>query len=613
MKPVARAHPKGAEEALREGEAEHRRLIENSPDIIYTLSPEGVFVFVSPAWTALLGHPVSQVVGKAFRQFVHPDDLERCLAFLQRMIEPDHRQQGLECRVRHADGSWRWLATKVVPQKDEAGTVVGYEGVAGDITERKQAEEAPRESEERSRLIYENMRDTLWLMDMSFKTTWISPSVVRNRGFQIEELQASTLDRHMTPASMARLSELTARHLSPVNLADKSREVVFDGEFEFYRKDGTTFWGDTVTTLLRDRDGAPKGFLCVVRDLTDRRRAETALQVSEARYRQLVENANEAIVVAQDGLLKFVNRMAVEMTGYAEPELTSRPFSEFIHPDDRAKVTENYRKRLAGETAEPRYVFRLRPGGGGVRWVEIGAVVIDWEGRPATLNFLTDITDRHQAEETIRASLREKEVMLREIHHRVKNNLQVISSLFSLQAGHVNDAETRRIFREGQARVRSMALIHDKLYRSGDLSKIDFGDYLQSLSAHLFQALAADAGRIRLEMQLPEVFLDINAAVPCGLLANELVTNALEHAFPEGRRGVIRIGLRRPADGGVELCVADDGVGFPEGLDFRRTESLGLQIVNLLVGQLEGTIELDPENGTSFTVRFQDSKFVPLI
>jgi PAS domain S-box-containing protein len=613
MKPVAQTKPKGAEETLRKCKAEHRRLIENSPDIIYTLSPEGVFVFVSPAWTALLGHPVSQVVGKPFQQFVHPDDVERCLAFLQRMIEPDQRQQGLEYRVRHADGSWRWLATRVVPQKDEAGTIVGYEGVAGDITERKQAEEAPRESEERSRLIYENMRDTLWLMDMSFKTTWISPSVVRNRGFQLEELQASTLDRHMTPASMARLAELTATHLSPVNLADKSREVVFDGEFEFYRKDGTTFWGDTVTTLLRDRDGAPKGFLCVVRDLTDRRRGEAALQVSEARYRRLVENANEAIVVAQDGLLKFVNRMAIEMTGYTEPELTSRPFPEFIHPDDRVKVTENYRKRLAGETVEPRYVFRLRPGSGGVRWVELGAVLIDWEGRPATLNFLTDITDRYQAEETIRASLREKEVMLREIHHRVKNNLQVISSLFSLQAGHVKDAEARRILREGQARVRSMALIHDKLYRSGDLSKIDFGDYLQSLSAHLFQALMADAGRIRLETQLPEVFLDINAAVPCGLLANELITNALEHAFPEGRRGVIRIGLRRLADGGVELCVADDGVGFPEGLDFRRTESLGLQIVNLLVGQLEGTIDLDPEKGTSFTVRFQDSKFAPLI
>ena len=172
------------------------------------------------------------------------------------------------------------------------------------------------------------------------------------------------------------------------------------------------------------------GFLCVVRDITERRRAEAALQASEARYRQLVENANEAILVAQDGLLKFVNRMAIEMTGYSEQELLSRPFPELIHPDDREMVVGHYQRRISGETAQPRYVFRVLSRDGGNKWVEIWAVLIDWEGRPATLNFLTDISDRHKADEAIQASLREKEVMLREIHHRVKNNMQVISSLF---------------------------------------------------------------------------------------------------------------------------------------------------------------------------------------
>ena len=183
--------------------------------------------------------------------------------------------------------------------------------------------------------------------------------------------------------------------------------------------------------------------------------------------------------------------------------------------------------------------------------------------------------------------MREKEILLREIHHRVKNNMQIISSLFNLQAGQIKDPEAQRMLKEGQLRIRSMALVHEKLYQSQDLSKIDFGSYLQSLSAHLFQFFRIDP-------------------VPCGLMANELITNALKHAFPADRKGRVGIRLHRGADGTVELRVDDDGVGFPETVDFRHTESLGLQIVNLLVGQLEGTIELDKEKGTAFTVVFRE-------
>ncbi len=613
MKPIARTGSTRPADALRKSEERYRLLIENSPDIFYTLTPKGVFVFVSSAWTALLGHPAAQVAGKPFQDFVHPDDLARYQAFLQSAKEPGMRQAGIEHRFLHADGSCRWYNTRLVPQRDKAGRVVGYEGIASDITERRPAEEALRESEERSRLIYENARDTLWLMDMSFKTTWISPSVVRTRGFKPEELHASTLDQHMTPASLAIMTEAAAKQLSPDNLADKNREVVVEGVYEFFRKDRTTFWGDTIATLIRDRAGAPMGFLCVVRDITERRRAEAALQASEARYRQLVENANEAILVAQDGLLKFVNRMAVEMTGYPEKELLLRPFPELVHPDDREIVVGHYQKRIAGETAQPRYVFRVLARDGGIKWVEIWAVLIDWEGRPATLNFLTDISERHKADEAIQASLREKEVMLREIHHRVKNNMQVISSLFNLQAGHTLDRECREILKKGQTRIQAMSLVHEKLYRSRDLSRIDLAAYAKSLATQLFEALAADPHQVRLEMDFGELSLDINSSVPCGLILNELISNSLKHAFPEGRKGSIRIGLKRGPKDTIVLRVADDGVGFPEKLGFRQAESFGLQIVNLLVEQLEGTLELDRTNGTAFTVTFKELNYVPRI
>ncbi len=415
----------------------------------------------------------------------------------------------------------------------------------------------------------------------------------------------------MTPASMARLAELTARHLSPGDLADKTKEVVIEAEFEFYRKDGSTFLGDTVATLLRGKDGAPMGFLCIVRDVTERRRAEEALSASEARYRQLVENARETILVAQDGLIKFVNQMAMEMSGYSEAELLGRPFPEFIHPDDREMVVNSYQKLIGGDATQPRYAFRLLTRAGDITWVEIGGVLIDWKGRPATLNFLTDITYRRKGEEVIQASLREKEVLLREIHHRVKNNMQVISSLFNLQAGKIPSGECREMIREGQTRIRAMSLVHEKLYQSHDLSKIDLAVYIRSLALHLFHMYSIDSTRVRLETDLSEMFLDINSAVPCGLILNELISNSLKHAFPEGRKGMIRIEGRRGSDGTITLRVADDGIGFPKDLDFHQAEGLGLQIANLLVGQLDAAIDLDRTKGTVITLTFRETIYQP--
>ncbi|MHB8054993.1 MAG: PAS domain S-box protein [Candidatus Aminicenantales bacterium] len=613
MKPLSIAARRRVKKTINKSEDKYRLLIENSPEVLYTLDAEGVFMFVSPAWTTLLGHPVDQVIGKPFQQFIHPDDRERCLAFLKKTLETGQRQTDIEYRVHHADGTWRWHLSNGFPVKDEAGKVIGYGGIANDITERKPAEEERRESEERSRLIYENMRDTAWLLDMSFKATWISPSVVRTLGFAFEELQNSTLDQHMTPASMALLAELTAKRLSPENIADKSKEVVIDGEFEFYRKDGTTFLGDTVASLLRNKDGSPIGFLCIVRDVTARKRAEEALRVSEARYRLLVENAQEAILVAQDGFLKFVNRMTIEMTGYPEPELLSRPFSDFIHPDDREMVVNHYLKRMAGDSAQPRYAIRLVTRDGGIKWVEIGAVLIDWEGRPSTLNFLTDITDRHKGEEVIQASLREKEVLLREIHHRVKNNLQVVSSLFNLQAGKILDRAGREIFKEGQTRIMAMSLVHEKLCQSYDLANIDLAAYIRSLAGHLFRVYSTDPDQIRLETDFREVHLDIDSAVPCGLILNELISNSLKHAFPEGRKGILRIEVKRGPDNTIVLRVADDGIGFPKDFNFRQSDGLGLQIATLLVSQLEATIDLEQTNGTAFIVTFRELKYMPRI
>ena len=229
------------------------------------------------------------------------------------------------------------------------------------------------------------------------------------------------------------------------------------------------------------------------------------------------------------------------------------------------------------------------------------------------LGIARDITESRRAGEAIQASLREKEALLREIHHRVKNNLQIISSLMSLQAEHLPDEGARKMLKESQTRIRSMAFIHEKLYQSRDLSKVDFTSYIRSLAASLFQSYKINPGQVQLEADLEDVSIDINSAGPCGLLVNELISNALKHAFPAERNGTVRIGLRREADAIITLRVADDGVGFPEGLDFRKADSFGLQILGLLVEQLDAKIELDTTSGTAFTISFRELEYKPRI
>ena len=215
-----------------------------------------------------------------------------------------------------------------------------------------------------------------------------------------------------------------------------------------------------------------------------------------------------------------------------------------------------------------------------------------------------DITERNLAEEKIKASLEEKEVMLREIHHRVKNNMQIMSSLLRLQSGKIKDKKTLEIFKTSQSRIRSMAFIHESLYQSEDLARIDFSDYTRRVTTHLFSLYGARTAPINYKVEVKDVFLDINTAIPCGLIINELVTNSLKHAFPDDRRGEMLVKMRVDKRGKHTLIVKDTGIGFPERLGFRETETLGMQLVTDLVIQIEGSIKLNREGGTTFTIVF---------
>lgn len=220
------------------------------------------------------------------------------------------------------------------------------------------------------------------------------------------------------------------------------------------------------------------------------------------------------------------------------------------------------------------------------------------------LALAASVSERKQGEERIMASLHEKEILLREIHHRVKNNLQVISSLLSLQARQVKDQGTLEMFKESQNRIRSIALVHEELHDARDLSQVDFASHIRSLTSHLFRSYGVRSDRVGLKIDVEDVFLSMDAAIPCSLLINELVSNSLKYAFPSNRKGEIRIDLRRGPGDEVKLIVGDNGAGLPKDMDFRGCETLGMQLINALSDQLGGTVELAADAGTKFIITF---------
>jgi PAS domain S-box-containing protein len=343
-----------------------------------------------------------------------------------------------------------------------------------------------------------------------------------------------------------------------------------------------------------------------------RKKTEEDVQERERFLSSMFESIQDGIsILTEDFTILRVNKTIENWYAHARP-LVGKKCYEAYHSRDKACDVCPTRKTV--ETSETAYEVVPKVGVGGevTGWLDLYSFpLVDKRTglMKGVIEYVRDITERKKAEDRLQRSLQEKEVLLREIHHRVKNNMQVISSLLNLQSRHVTDPGVLEMFRESQRRIRSMALIHERLYQSSDLSRVEFSQYLRNLATHLFHSYQVDASRVQLKIEAEEVHLDINTAIPCGLIVNELVSNALKHAFPEGRSGELRIDLHRAAGDGYVLKVKDDGAGFPEGLDFRKTETLGMQIVGTLVSQIDASIDLARDKGTEFTIHFREVSY----
>jgi len=325
--------------------------------------------------------------------------------------------------------------------------------------------------------------------------------------------------------------------------------------------------------------------------------------VSRTYLNNILDSMAEMLFVLDaDGTIQRTNRAARQMLEATDAALQGRAISDLLADGPLFTAEEDAAFQRQGYVDHAERVLR-RPDGSTLPVLFSRARVQGApSGSPDLVCVAQDITSRKQAEDQIKAQLQEKEVLLREVHHRVKNNLQIISSLLHLQSKKVDPGEVRDLFAESQARIRSMALIHERLYQSDDLAQVDFAAYLDGLTEHLFRSYAARSDAISREIDAQGGSLSVDRAIPCGLIVNELVTNALQHAFPSGHAGTIQIGYSE-SDGHGELVVADDGVGA--GVDLEAdTGSLGLRLVRGLVQQLDGELAIDRTAGLRFTITF---------
>ncbi len=469
-----------------------------------------------------------------------------------------------------------------------------------EIAERKRAEEELARSEEKFRTLVENMPETVCEFDLEGIITYVS-----RRGFEYFGYTEEDVERGINIHDMV-APEDKERARENVEMIVRG-EKTGSSEYHLFRRNGSE--ADVlIHSNLIVRNGAPAGIRSIIVDITEIKRTEAAL-------REAVLKQKEAVKAANVGLWDWdllTNRVTYSpewkrQIGYGEDEIEDdyREWERRVHPDDLEKTVVKVRTSIEKRDHYHQSEFRFRHKDGSYRWILArGSVLQDESGRAVRmLGSHIDITDRKRAEEQIERSLREKVVLLNEVHHRVKNNLQVMVSLLRLQAEQAAGEEARHSLDESINRLSTMSMVHALLYQSENVETVDF----HRMAEDLFQNLRNLYGvTVRFVNAVGNVSLGLDTAIPCGLILNELVSNAFKHAFPGDREGVITVEMNRCGKDAFELRVSDDGVGISPSVDMEQASTLGLRIVGGLTRQLDGTVGIERDGGTTFVLRLRE-------
>lgn len=589
------------EQALKESDKQFRALADSIPNLAWWANGDGYITWYNQRWYEYTGTTPSQMEGWGWQSVHDPVELPKVLERWQASIATGEPFE-MTFPLLGADGVFRPFLTRVIPLKDGAGRVQQWFGTNTDVSELKRFEQALRESEALYRGIGESIDYGVWVCAPDGRNTYASESFLKMVGITQEQCSNLGWGEALHPDDAERTIAAWQECVSTGGN--------WDMEHRFRGADGKWNYVLARGVPVRNENGKIIRWVGINLDISKIKQTEQALRESEKRLGMVLKASSigtfEVDLHSGEGQW---NEVEYELLGLKPGEAPSTPetFFQYVHRNDVETVKAKWEDAV--EYGELDMEFRILRADGQERWVAgKGRFLYDGKENNQAMRFLGvnfDITKRKQAEVQVTASLAEKEVMLREIHHRVKNNLQVISSLVSLQADNLTDEQTRDALNDVRDRVRTMALVHEKLYQTSDLARLNFADYTTSLVRSLWHSHSTLAGKARLNLELTPLELSVEAAVPCGLILNELVSNALKYAFPNSSDGEVTVGLEHDAaTGTVCLRVRDNGVGLPAGLVWRQSRSLGLRLVQILTGQLHGTVETVTGTGTEFRVTF---------
>ncbi len=572
-------------------------------DPIFLHDIKGNFVYVNETACKFLGYTKNELMKINLYDLNVPE-----FSQLNIQIEEIMEKKELRFQSAHFKKDKSIVPVEICSRLIESGNKKLILSIARDITELKKTEKnlkwninllhSVAENSPLSFYVVDNKTDSILYLNSNFCKLWGLEYLEK----EIKEGKLKNDDVILKILPLVNDKEFFIKTCKPLQ-NEENRSILED---EISLTDGRII--RRFSTQIRDNEDRYFGRLFICEDISERKKIENSIKDREEHLSLITDNMLDLMFqVNREGIFEYVSPSIKELLGYEVEDIIGKRDYEFMgmaHPDDFEVIIDTL--QLVIKNLKPNRVqHRLKHADGHYIWVEtVGNPLSDNKDEFSGAVYISrDITELKNVENQLKSSLEEKEVLLREIHHRVKNNMQVISSLLNLQSRYLNDEKTVNVLNESRNRVISMAMVHEELYRSHDLSKIDFADYIQRLLSALFSSYGVDSNVIIPEINVEDVLLNIDVAVPCGLIINELVSNSLKHAFVQRQKGKISIKFH-PYGEKYLLTVSDDGIGIPENIDFENTKTLGLQLVNTLVKQLSGDIDICRNTGTLIKIVF---------
>jgi PAS domain S-box-containing protein len=593
---------KRAEEDLRESEYKYRRIAENISDVVWITDLNLDIIYVSPSIEKLLGESVEVHMNRSLQEKFPPESLYKINSILAEELEKEKKPQRnknqsrvIELEHYRADGSTIWVSINTSFIRDDDGNPVGIQGVTRDISEKKKMEEQLIENKRFLEAIFDSIQDGICVLDTEHNIIDFNKTVEQWH-YQKLPLKGRKCYEAFHNRSLPCEICPTSRSLKTGKLEVSEVSIPASGPMDTL---------ELYAFPMLDAKGKLIGVVEYGRNITERKHAKAALEDAHQRLLTILNSIDAVIYVADMETydVLFTNRY----TKYIHGNIAGKKCWQIFQKDQTGPCTFCTNDKLLDAAGKPgaiyKWEFKNTKNG---KWYECRDSAIKWvDGRIARMEIALDITERKQAEKVINDSLREKVTLLKEIHHRVKNNMQVISSLLNLQLIRNKDETVKRALMDCQGRINSMASVHEMLYMSDSLSVIDCQMYISKLAIDLLRSYQIGMNRFKLVIDAKGVILGIQQASPLGLIINELLSNAIKYAFPPKTLGQIMIILKYYNQDAMKFIFCDNGVGIPKDLDWRNTKSLGINlIVHLAEKQLGGTIKLDREKGTCFTIKF---------